>query len=260
MSNPWFRMYSEFATDPKVQMLHEAMQRRLLMIMCMRCSNSLVTLQEQEIAFQLRITDSELAETKAVFIAKGFIDSAWNVRNWEKRQFASDTSKARVAKHRALQKEKQSTDGSGNVTLQKQNDNGLEQNRTDTDIEGKPSLSPVKPATPPNCPHVEIIDLYAKHLPNLPQPKVELWDGTGATNLRERWRWLLTAKKKSGERYATDTTEGLAWFDRFFAYVAESDFLTGRDSKWSCDLLWLVKAANFTKVVQGNYENQKAAA
>lgn len=28
MANPWFRMYSEFATDAKVQMLSEAMQRR----------------------------------------------------------------------------------------------------------------------------------------------------------------------------------------------------------------------------------------
>ena len=131
MSNPWFRMYSEFATDPKVQMLSEALQRRLVMIMCMRCSNSLVTLQEQEIAFQLRITESELGETKAIFIAKGFVDSDWNVLNWEKRQFASDTSNARVAKHRALQKEKQSQEGNGDVTLQKQNANGLEQNRTE---------------------------------------------------------------------------------------------------------------------------------
>ena len=142
MSNPWFRMYSEFATDPKVQMLPEAMQRRLLMIMCMRCSNSLVTLQEQEIAFQLRITDAELAETKTLFISKKFIDKSWNVLNWEKRQFASDTSKARVAKHRLLQKEKQIEQSNTDVTLQKRNDNALEQNRTEqiqSNTAGKPS-------------------------------------------------------------------------------------------------------------------------
>ena len=63
MANAWFRMYSEFATDPKVQMLSEADQRRYMMLLCLRCSNALVTLHDEEIAFQLRISDEELAET-----------------------------------------------------------------------------------------------------------------------------------------------------------------------------------------------------
>lgn len=138
MANQWFRMYSEFATDAKVQMMTEVMQRRYLMLMCLRCSNTLVTLQDEEIAFQLRIGNEELSETKALFIKKGFIDSSWNLLNWEKRQFASDSSKERVAKHRALQKAKQSQAGNGDVTLQKPDANGLdtEQNRTDTEEKG----------------------------------------------------------------------------------------------------------------------------
>ena len=59
MANPWFRLYSEFSHDPKVQMLSEAMQRRYVMIMCMRCSNGLVTLHEAEIAFHLRISNED---------------------------------------------------------------------------------------------------------------------------------------------------------------------------------------------------------
>jgi hypothetical protein len=133
VANPWFRMYSEFSHDPKVQTMSEAMQRRYTMIMCMRCSNDLVTLHETDIAFYLRISDQDLAETKALFIKKGFVDSEWNLLNWEKRQFSSDTSNARVAKHRALQKEKQLTNGNGDVTLQKRKSNALEQNRTDTE-------------------------------------------------------------------------------------------------------------------------------
>lgn len=138
MANQWFRMYSEFATDAKVQMMTEVMQRRYLMLMCLRCSNTLVTLQDEEIAFQLRIGNEELSETKALFIKKGFIDSSWNLLNWEKRQFASDSSKERVAKHRALQKAKQSQANNGDVTLQKPDANGLdtEQNRTDTEEKG----------------------------------------------------------------------------------------------------------------------------
>lgn len=135
MSNPWFRMYSEFSHDPKVQMLSEVMQRRYVMIMCLRCSNSLETLHETELAFHLRISDADLAETKATFIKKGFIDSSWNLLNWDKRQFASDSSKARVAKHRALLKEKQNDTGNCDVTLQKRQSNALDteqiQNRTE---------------------------------------------------------------------------------------------------------------------------------
>jgi hypothetical protein len=141
MSNPWFRMYSEFSHDPKVQTMSESMQRRYIMIMCMRCSNELVTLHETDIAFYLRISNEELAESKALFISKGFVDSSWNLLNWEKRQFISDTSNARVAKHRALQKAKHQDNGNADVTLQKRKSNALEQNRTDTDKK-HPSSSP----------------------------------------------------------------------------------------------------------------------
>ena len=85
MANSWFRMYGEFLNDPKVQMLSEVNQRRLIMVFCLRC-NGHVTLQDEEVAFQLRISETELEETKALFIQKGFIDDCWNLLNWEKRQ------------------------------------------------------------------------------------------------------------------------------------------------------------------------------
>ena len=261
MSNPWFRMYSEFSHDPKVQMLSEAMQRRYIMLMCLRCSNALVTLHETEIAFHLRISNEDMAETKALFITKGFIDAKWNLLNWEKRQFASDTSKSRVAKHRALQKEKQTEAGNDDVTLQDQLGNALD---TDTDTDTEQKIVPkgtLSPAKLSPCPHETLIDLFGQHLPTLPQPKKELWEGKNAEAMRTRWRWVMTAKKKNGERYATNRTEALAWFARFFGYVAGSDFLSGRSDKWTgCDLGWLMKADNFAKVVSGNYENKTEAA
>ena len=111
------------------------------------------------------------------------------------------------------------------------------------------------PAKIPDCPHQRILALYAKHLPNLPQPRV--WEGQRAENLRARWRWALTAKRDNGERYATDLDGALDFFGRVFAYIAESDFLTGRSGKWhGCDLAWLVKAENFAKVIEGKYENR----
>jgi len=158
MANQWFRLYAEFATDPKVQMMSEAMQRRYIMLLCMRCSNSLVTLHDEEVAFQLRISAEELADTKALFIKKGFVTSSWDLPNWEKRQFTSDASAARVAKHRALQKAKQEKSSNVDVTLQKRQCNALEQNRTDTEqkrTEGESASAVVEtppteaPPTPP---------------------------------------------------------------------------------------------------------------
>lgn len=123
----------------------------------------------------------------------------------------------------------------------------------------KAPVSPAKPSPPP-CPHLKLIELYGKHLPELPQPKPELWDGKNAQAMKARWRWLLTATKRSGQRYATTEAEGLDWFDRFFRYVAKSDFLTGRNGRWmNCDLGWLMNQTNFAKVVQGNYENRDTA-
>jgi uncharacterized protein YdaU (DUF1376 family) len=114
--------------------------------------------------------------------------------------------------------------------------------------------------TVPHCPHLKLIDLYGKHLSELPQPKPELWDGKNAAAMRQRWKWLLTAVRRNGERYATTEAEALDWFDRFFAYVGKSDFLTGRNGRWqNCDLGWLMNQGNFAKVVQGNYENKAAA-
>ena len=128
MANPWFRLYSEFAHDPKIQMLSEAMQRRYVMLMCLRCSEVLETLHETEIAFQLRLSTDELDETKQLFISKNFIDKHWNLLNWDKRQFVSDSSTMRVAKHRSKKKQISNAD----ETLQKRPSNAVD---TDTDTE-----------------------------------------------------------------------------------------------------------------------------
>ena len=130
MANPWFRLYSEFAHDPKIQMLSEAMQRRYVMLMCLRCSEILETLHETEIAFQLRLSTGELEETKQLFISKNFIDKHWNLLNWDKRQFVSDSSTMRVAKHRNKKKQVSNID----ETLQKRLGNAIDTD-TDTDTE-----------------------------------------------------------------------------------------------------------------------------
>lgn len=133
----WFRMYGEFATDPKVQMMSEADQRRFVMLLCLRCSNDGVTLHETEIAFQLRISNEEWATTKALFLSKGLIDEECMPTSWDRRQFVSDSSKARVAAHRAKKKQ------ACNVTVTPPDTD------TDTDTDTEQDQKRVAPAPTP---------------------------------------------------------------------------------------------------------------
>lgn len=115
----------------------------------------------------------------------------------------------------------------------------------------------------PPCPFDPLIDLYEASLPALPTVRRSLFaKGANGKALRARWRWVMTAKHergdRKGERIATTVAEGKAWFARYFDYVAESDFLSGRSGRFqACDLGWLVTAANFEKVLSGKYHHEQ---
>jgi hypothetical protein len=145
MANPWLRLYAEFATDPKVQMMSEAYQRRYLMILCLRCSNGPVTLHDAEVAFQLRITNDEWMATKAVFLQKNLIGEDNLPTSWDRRQFSSDSSAARVAAHR----EREKTACNADVTLQKQRSNvTVTPPDTDTDTDTEAEADQKQPPLP----------------------------------------------------------------------------------------------------------------
>jgi hypothetical protein len=88
MANPWFRMYASFATDPRVQMLSEVDQRRLVMLYCSHHKGD--RLSDEHRAFAWRITPLELLATKGIFMDRGIIDEEWNVVGWKEIQHPSD--------------------------------------------------------------------------------------------------------------------------------------------------------------------------
>lgn len=188
MANQWFRMYSEFATDAKVQSMSEAMQRRLTMLLCLRCSDVLATLQDDELQCAMRISDEELAETKALFMRKGFIDGDWNLLNWDKRQFNSDSSTERSRKHREAKK-------AANAAIATSRNVAATPPDTDTDTDtpngvqgGEPPASADAPpdgdaAAPP-----------AK--PNAGDKKIELPDWMPA----EPWADFVAMRRQKGKR------------------------------------------------------------
>lgn len=96
----WFRMYAEYATDPKVQSMDETLQRRFTMFLCLHCNGEYDRLSDEELACSLRISMEELTRTQAVFRGKGFLGENNEIRNWNKRQYKSDDVSSRVKKHR----------------------------------------------------------------------------------------------------------------------------------------------------------------
>lgn len=98
----WFRVYREFYTDPKILGMDEKYQARLIRLFCAKCD--LETIREKDVPILLRLSASEVAETKAVFLENGFIDDSWAVLNWDKRQFEGDHSKDRTKNWRDRKK------------------------------------------------------------------------------------------------------------------------------------------------------------
>ena len=227
----WFRLYAEFAHDPKVQMLSEADQRRYIMVLCLRCSNGDVTLQDSDVAFQLRLNESDWLLTKETLLAKGLLNKDNKPTAWDKRQFASDSSAERVARHRALQKQQLNSD----VTLQKRSrDRDRDRDRD------KKNKEDVANATP----YSQIVKSYHEHLPMCPKV-TRISDGR---------------KKAMRARWHTDLHSIEEW-DAYFATVAESMFLTGRVNgnrqAFFASFDWLLKESNMLKVQGGNYSNRQ---
>ena len=102
----WFRMYGEFASDPKVQSMDETLQRRFVMFLCLHCNGEYDQLSEDELACALRISTDELTRTKEVFRSKGFLNDEFRISNWNKRQYKSDDVSVRVKKYRDKKKKR----------------------------------------------------------------------------------------------------------------------------------------------------------
>ena len=134
----WFRMYAEFGSDPKIQILSEAYQRRYVMILCLKCNGDIPGLTDKQVAYALNIRPCVAILTKKRLIEDGFIDEFWNPTAWEKRQYSSDTSAERMKLYRQRLKDQVpdvTTISDSVIDL----DNKTTLIYTDTDTEGKPS-------------------------------------------------------------------------------------------------------------------------
>ena len=109
----------------------------------------------------------------------------------------------------------------------------------------------------------QLIDLYESELPTMSVVRRSLFkQGKNIKQLKARWDWVMNAEHekgpKKGNRLAETEEQGIDWFKRFFGYVSESEFLTGRQGSWKgCNLAWLITVSNFENVLSGKYHEKK---
>jgi biotin operon repressor len=68
---------------------------------------------------------------------------------------------------------------------------------------------------------------------------------------------LINEGRKKAIKAANERLKDIGGFEALFNAVEESDFLTGRNGKWNgCGFDWILKPANMTKIIEGNFANR----
>lgn len=91
----------------------------------------------------------------------------------------------------------------------------------------------------PPCPHKEIVEIYHRELPGLQRVVFSRWPGSPrAKDLLIRW--------KEDPRH-----QDLAFWEWFFQAVRSNGYWMGQSNGgWAADIGWLLKRANFDKVIE----------
>ena len=103
----------------------------------------------------------------------------------------------------------------------------------------------------PTCAHKEVIDLFHKTLPELPE--VRIWNKTRESLLKARWRETATRLDWKS------TQDGLEYFEKLFNWIRQSKFLMGKvnpkpgQRAFECELEWILRPQNWAKLIEGKY-------
>jgi uncharacterized protein YdaU (DUF1376 family) len=120
----------------------------------------------------------------------------------------------------------------------------------------EPILKPREPkgslsGSIPTCPHQQVVDLFHKTLPELPE--VRIWNTTREGLLKARWR--ETAKRLEW----ANTQDGIEYFEKLFNWIRQSKFLMGQvnpkpgQRPFECELEWILRPQNWAKLIEGKY-------
>lgn len=268
MANQWLRLWHEMPNDPKWRTiaiksgqpisLVLAIYIHLLVDASRNVTRGHIDVTAEDLASALDVTEEQIQSVLDAMEGRVINDkflSGWDARQPLKEDAGNPETGAKSASQRKREQRERdklkseqlnSHEMSRNVTTDKDKDKDTENISIPNGIDC-PQPSAEDKSDP--CPHQEIIALYAKHLPMGIQPRT--WTGSRAVALKARWR---EDKKR----------QSLAWWERFFAYIATSPFLTGKvydtnRKPFEITLEWIVTPKNFAKIIDGNYHSKEAS-
>lgn len=145
MSLPWLRLYTEYATDPKIQILAFDDQRHFVMLLCLKgngtldCEAANEAYRERLIAKALGLDASAALEAKRRLMEGGLITADWNPCKWEGRQYASDHD---AAERQKRYRENKKRDSDVTVTTALRDSDATDKKRLDKTRRDKTEKKP----------------------------------------------------------------------------------------------------------------------
>lgn len=228
----WFRLYNRIIDDEKLRLLAFEDRWHFVAICCLRSSGLLnepdSELRNRKIAVKLGVQVRELEEISRRLRDVDLVDENLNPIAWDELQYRSDNSTERVKKYR----EKQSRNA-------KQRLRNVSETVQETETETE-SISSNE-----DRPSDDGLSLKPEHVFEGYQELAAKLGLSVPRDLTPERRQLVKGRIR---QYS------LADFQTVFAKCRDSPFLCGDRGRTPLTFDWLMKKANFQKVLEGNYE------
>jgi hypothetical protein len=232
----WFRFYDGALDDPKVQTLPSELFKIWVNLLCVASRNG-GCLPVAELAFSLRLDEHYLHEAIERLKERGLLDfvDEYHIgpHNWDKRQFKSDASNDRVKRHR-----ERHSNAACNVT--ETVDATPPETETETETEGLLTQSSAREAD-------DVSGTLPMALWNEAAPKLGL---PSISHLSPQRRHTLMLR--------LNDLGGIEGWRAMIEILGKSPHLLGENERgWKASFDWILKPANLTKVMEGNYVRAK---
>jgi hypothetical protein len=242
-TDTWFRFYNTTLDNPKAQRLSGDLFKGWVNLLCLASKRDGVLPSVSDIAFALRMDETEIETLLETLHARGLLDlegDDYTPHDWDELQFKSDKSTDRVAKYRERQKKKTvSGNVTGNVAVTAQEQNRTEHRREDISAH----------AVVADQIEVEAIKAYNDLAGELAWPKCE----------------KISASRKSKLRARLRDCGGIDGWYAALARAKASKFLRGETGRgaghenWTPNIDFFLTESKFLKLIEGGFDGSTAA-
>jgi hypothetical protein len=250
VSMPWFRLYSETVSDPKIQTLDLCGKWMWITCLCVASASEErgalrfgdVTVTFQALSQIAGVTSQDGEEAVKNLLARGMLnhgdDGVLRVTNWDKRQYPSDSSAERTRKYREKKKENvTSQERHGDVTVTPQ----ILDTDTRLQIEDK-TTTLVGHSPEDRVPYERLRSLWNEIVAPKGTPQVESLSASRKQHIRARWKSRPEKLKEIED------------WEKFFAWIATECSNVCTKGWFSFDFLFKSET-NLLKTLEGNYCN-----